>query len=136
MSDVSDVLIAQVILYVHFAIIAFNVLGLIVIPIGAWAGWRIVRIAWLRLLHLAIMAAVAGQALAGRACFLTIWENRLTGNFSVPEPMIAHYVDRVIYWNIPIWGFAIFYSVLFLYLVALTVLVPFGWRPLQKLTIS
>jgi hypothetical protein len=42
----------------------------------------------------------------------------------------------VIYWNIPIWGFAIFYSVLFLYLVALTVLVPFGWRPLQKLTIS
>jgi hypothetical protein len=122
------VLIAQVILYVHFAIIAFNVLGLIVIPLGAWAGWRIVRICWLRLLHLGIMAIVAGQALAGRACFLTIWENELTGNFTAPEPMVAHWVDGLIYWHIPIWGFAIFYSALFLYLVALTALVPFGRR--------
>jgi hypothetical protein len=60
---------AQVILLVHFAIIVFNVLGLVVIPLGAWQRWRIVRIAWLRLLHLAIMAVVAGQALAGCACF-------------------------------------------------------------------
>jgi hypothetical protein len=125
---VRDVLIAQVILYVHFAIIAFNVLGLIVIPIGAWSGWRIVRIAWLRLLHLGIMAVVAGQALAGRACFLTIWENELSGNRTAPEPMVAHWVDRLIYWNIPIWGFAIFYSGLLLYLVGLTVLVPFARR--------
>jgi hypothetical protein len=120
--------LAQIILYVHFAIIAFNVLGLVVIPLGAWLNWRIVRIAWLRLLHLGIMAVVAGQALAGRACFLTIWENELTGNRSAPAPLIAHWADRLVYWNIPIWGFAIFYTALFLYLVALTALVPFGER--------
>jgi hypothetical protein len=74
------------------------------------------------------MAVVAGQALAGQACFLTIWENELTGNRTAPEPMIAHWVDGLIYWNVPIWGFAIFYSVLFLYVVGLTVLVPFGRR--------
>ncbi len=123
-------LLAQIILYVHFAIIAFNVLGLVVIPLGAWLKWRIVRIAWLRLLHLGIMAVVAGQALAGRACFLTIWEDELTGNRSAPAPLIAHWVDGLIYWNIPIWGFAILYSALFLYLAALTVMVPFGQRTL------
>jgi hypothetical protein len=124
----SDGGLAQVILGVHFVIIAFNVLALVVIPVGAKAGWRLVRWAWLRLLHLGIMAVVAGQALAGRACFLTIWENELTGNRTAPEPMIAHWVDGLIYWNVPIWGFAIFYSVLFLYVVGLTVLVPFGRR--------
>ncbi len=123
-------LLAQIILYVHFAIIAFNVLGLVVIPLGAWLKWRIVRIAWLRLLHLGIMAVVAGQALVGRACFLTIWEDELTGNRSAPAPLIAHWVDGLIYWNIPIWGFAILYSALFLYLAALTVMVPFGQRTL------
>lgn len=127
-------LLAQVILFVHFAIIVFNVLGLVVIPLGAWQRWRIVRIAWLRLLHLAIMAVVAGQALAGRACFLTIWESQLTGNRTAPEPLIAHWIDGLIYWNIPIWGFAIFYSALFLYLVALTMLVPFGWPLLKNIT--
>ena len=124
----SDAGLAQVILGVHFVIIAFNVLALVVIPVGAKAGWRLVRWAWLRLLHLGIMAVVAGQALAGKACFLTIWENELTGNRTAPEPMIAHWVDGLIYWNVPIWGFAIFYSVLFLYVVGLTVLVPFGRR--------
>jgi len=131
-----DGLIAQVILYLHFAIILFNVLGLVVIPLGAWAGWRIVRVGWLRLLHLGIMAVVAGQALAGRACFLTIWEDQLTGDRTPPEPLVAHWVDRLIYWNIPIWGFAIFYSALFLYLVALTALVPFGRRQLNLITSS
>jgi hypothetical protein len=129
------VLLARIILYLHFAIIAFNVVGLVVIPLGAWRGWRIVRIAWLRLLHLAIMAVVAGQALAGRACFLTIWENELTGNRSALAPLIAHWVDSLIYWNIPIWGFAILYSALFLYLVALTVLVPFGRGPVVKIVL-
>jgi hypothetical protein len=124
----SDAVIAETILVVHFAIIAFNVVGLFVIPIGAALRWRIVRIAWLRLLHLAILATVAGQAVAGRACFLTVWQNELTGNRTAPEPMIAHWIDGLIYWNLPIWVFAIIYCAVFAYVVALTVLVPFGPR--------
>jgi hypothetical protein len=124
--NATDALVAEAILAVHLAIIAFNVLGFVVIPVGAWRRWRIVRVAWLRLLHLGVMAVVAGQALAGRACFLTVWQNELTGNRTAPEPLIAHWVNSLIYWNIPIWGFAIFYSALFLYILTLTVLVPFG----------
>jgi len=124
----SDAVIAAAILVVHFVIIAFNVLGLFVIPIGALLRWRFVRVAWLRLLHLAILAIVAGQAVAGRACFLTVWQNDLTGNRTAPEPMIAHWIDGLIYWNLPIWVFAIIYCGVFAYVLALTIFVPFGPR--------
>jgi hypothetical protein len=119
--------LGNLILVVHFVIIAFNVTGLIVIPLGAALRWRIVRIAWLRLTHLGLLAVVAGQALAGRACILTIWQNELTGNRTAPEPMIMHWVNRAIYWNLPIWAFAVLYSAVFLYVVALVLFVPF-WR--------
>jgi hypothetical protein len=123
-----DVGLANAILAVHLAVIAFNIAGLVVIPLGAWLGWRIVRVGWLRLLHLALLAVVAAQALAGRACILTIWQNELTGNRQMPEPMIMRWVDRVIYWNLPIWVFAMIYSFVFLYVVALSVFIPFGRR--------
>jgi hypothetical protein len=120
-----DAGIAEAILAIHVAIIAFNVAGLVVIPAGAWLGWRLVRVAWLRLFHLAMLLVVTGQALAGRACILTIWQNELTGNSQPAQPMIMRWVDRLIYWNLPMWVFAVMYSGVFLYVLALTVFVPF-----------
>ena len=122
--------LANFILAFHFAIIAFNVAGLIVIPLGAVLGWRIIRIAWLRLLHLALLGIVAAQAIDGRACILTIWQNGLTGNRTAPEPVIMHWVNGLIYWNLPIWAFAVLYSAVFLYVAALSAFIPFGrrWR--------
>jgi hypothetical protein len=116
--------IAGVILAVHVVIIAFNVAGLVVIPLGAVLRWRLVRVAWLRLLHLGALAVVAGQALDGRACFLTIWENELSGNQSA-TPLLMGWVNRLIFWPLPLWVFTIIYCAVFLYVVALSVLVPF-----------
>jgi hypothetical protein len=124
--------IAEAVLGLHLMIITFNIAGLIIIPIGAWLGWRIVRIAWLRLLHLAMLAMVAGQALAGRACFLTEWQNKLTGSGQPTQPLIMHSIDKLIYWNLPLWVFAIIYCFVFLYVLALTVLVPFRWQRLAR----
>ncbi len=121
------IIVAQAILGLHLLIIAFNIAGLIIIPLGAWRGWRIVRIAWLRLLHLGLLALVTAQALAGRACILTIWQNRLEGGNQPVQPMLMRWVDGLIYWNLPIWVFALLYSLVFLYVLALTMLVPF-WR--------
>lgn len=120
--------LAEAILALHLVVIAFNVAFLVVIPLGAWLGWRIVRIAWLRLLHLALMAIVAGQALAGRACILTLWQSELTGRSASPPPLIVHFVDRLIYWNFPLWVFTALYVTVFLYVAALSILVPFGRR--------
>lgn len=123
-----DFKLAEMVLGLHLIIIAFNIAGLIVIPVGAWLGWQIVRVAWLRLLHLAMLGIVAGQALAGRACFLTIWQNELVAGGRLAQPLVVHWVDGLIYWNLPIWAFTAIYSAVFLYVLALTVLVPFGRR--------
>ena len=74
--------LAEAVLAAHVLVILFNVAGLILIPLGAWFNWRIVRIAWLRLLHLGLLAVTAAQAVAGRACILTIWQQSLLGNSS------------------------------------------------------
>jgi len=120
-------ILAQAILAIHVAVIVFNAAGLVMIPVGAFMGWRLVRIAWLRLLHLALLAIVAGQALAGRACILTIWQSELSRETPSP-PLIMGWVNRLVYWNLPFWVFTIIYSAVFLYVLALSVLVPFGGR--------
>ncbi|MGH7040869.1 MAG: DUF2784 family protein [Acetobacteraceae bacterium] len=128
------IILAEVILAAHLVVIAFNIAGLIVIPVGAWLGWRIVRIGWLRVLHLALLAIVAGQALAGRACILTLWQDDLTGRAAAPAPLIMRFVDGLIYWDFPMWAFTALYVVVFLYVVALSLFVPFGRRRAHRAT--
>lgn len=111
------------ILGVHVAIIAFNVAGLVLIPFGAWQGWKWVHGFWWRLAHLASLAVVAGQALAGRACFLTIWQADL-GGVGQPQPLIAGWVEHAIYWSLPIWFFAVLYVLVWLYVLFLWWRVP------------
>jgi len=115
--------LAQAILAVHLAVIAFNLLGLIAIPLGAARRWEWVRIRWWRLLHIASWAVVAVQAALGRACVLTIWQDRLTGAVGQP-PLIERWVEQAIYWPLPIWVFAGLYLVLFAAVVALWWAVP------------
>ncbi len=120
-------MLAEIILSAHIAIILFNVLGLIAIPIGAACGWHFVHVAWWRLLHVGLLAVVAAQALAGRACILTLWQSGLAGSEATPTPLIMSWVDRLIYWNLPIWVFALLYVVVFSYALALLWLVPVHW---------
>ncbi|HKR88148.1 MAG TPA: DUF2784 domain-containing protein [Phenylobacterium sp.] len=112
-----DAAIGQSVLALHLAVIAFNLAGLVVIPLGAKLGWSLVRIRWLRLAHLASLAIVALQAVLGRACFLTIWQADLTGGRE--EPLIMRWVNGVIYWPLPIWAFTALYLAVFAYVVAL-----------------
>jgi hypothetical protein len=81
--------IAEAILWFHVVVIAFNVFGLVAIPLGAWSGWKFVRVFWWRALHLGLLGIVALQAVLGRACFLTIWESdflRRAGEAASNEP--------------------------------------------------
>jgi hypothetical protein len=123
--------LGQLILGLHLGVIAFNVAGLIVIPLGARLGWGFVRIRWLRLLHLASLAVVASQAALGRACFLTVWQAALTGGGG-EDPLIMRLVNRVIFWPLPMWVFTAAYLAVFAYVVALWWLVP-PERPLTQL---
>jgi hypothetical protein len=118
-----DLLAAEAVLAAHLVVIGFNIFGLIAIPLGARLGWRFVRIGWWRWLHLGSMAVVALQALAGRACLLTILQGSLSGR-GAPEPLIMSVVNRLIFWPLPLWAFTAIYLALFLYVVLLMRFVP------------
>lgn len=119
--------LATAILAFHLGVIAFNVFGLVVVPLGAWLGWAWVRGYWWRLAHLAILAVVAFQALLDRICFLTLWQSDLlreAGKSAASGPLIARWIDRMIFWPLPLWVFAVLYVLVWLYALALWWLVP------------
>jgi hypothetical protein len=120
----------QAVLAAHVAVILFNVFGLVAVPVGAICNWRFVHIRWWRVLHLLSLAVVAAQALAGQACFLTIWQNDLAGSAQPATPLIVRWIDQVVYWRLPIWVFAALYGLVFAYALALLWLVP-PQRPVE-----
>ena len=115
--------LGQLLLGLHLLVIAFNVLGLVAIPLGAKLGWGWVRIRWWRLLHVGSWVLVAAQAALGRACFLTIWQDDLTGG-GAEDPLIMRVVNGLIYWPLPMWAFTALYLVLFALVVAAWWIVP------------
>jgi len=120
---------ALTVLLVHGAIIVFNIAGLILIPLGAWRGWSWVHGFTWRLLHLLSLTVVAVQAVAGRACFLTIWQDQLSGA-GAQTPMIAGWINRLIFWPLPLWVFAVAYALIWIYVLWLWWRVPprLPWR--------
>jgi hypothetical protein len=115
--------LAAAVLALHVLVIGFNLFGVVAAPLGARLGWGFVHVAWWRLLHLASMAVVAVQALAGRACFLTIWQDALEGG-GTEAPLLMRLVNRLVYWPLPIWAFTVLYVAVFAYTLALLRLVP------------
>lgn len=115
--------LAWTLLGVHLAVIVFNVAGLVLIPLGAWRGWRWVHGFWWRLAHLLILAVVAAQALAGRACFLTLWQFDLSGSAD-RGPLIARWINHLLYWPLPLWFFTALYVAVWLYVAFLWWRVP------------
>ena len=123
MSPAATSALGQAILAAHLVVIAFNVAGLVAIPLGATFGWRWVRVRWWRVLHLASWAVVAVQAAFGRACFLTLWQDELTGTGTEP-PLIMRVVNGLIYWPLPMWVFTATYLALFGLVIAMWWWIP------------
>ncbi|MGH7212356.1 MAG: DUF2784 family protein [Acetobacteraceae bacterium] len=127
MSAPPSLALAQIVLAVHVVVILFNLFGIIAIPLGGWRGWTFVRGFWWRALHVAALAAVAVQAVAGRACFLTVWQDVLARSTAGHTPLIVRWVNGVIFWPLPLWVFAALYVVVFVYVLGLLWLVPPAW---------
>jgi hypothetical protein len=121
-------MLAGLILTLHAAIIAFNLFGLVAIPLGGWRGWRFVHAPLWRLLHVASLAVVAVQATLGRACFFTLWQSAAEGHSGAPTPLIMQWVNALIFWPLPLWVFTLLYLGVFGYTLALLWLVPLRWR--------
>lgn len=127
MPNLDALQLAHLLLAVHLLVIVFNVGGLLLVPLGAWRGWAWVRNCPLRALHLLSMAVVAAQAAAGRACFFTLWQSALmqrAGRQGLDGGLIQSWVDRLIYWNLPLPVFTAIYLAVGFYTVLLWRSVP------------
>jgi uncharacterized protein DUF2784 len=108
---------ADFILVLHFGIVTFLVLGLLLVWLGYFRRWRVARNGWFRLFHLLTMGAVAAQAVFGQICPLTIWENHLrevagaAGRYEAT--FIQHWVGRVLFYDLDPVAFTIAYVVFF-----------------------
>ena len=126
---VSPQTLATTVLALHLAVVAFNLGGLVVVPLGKWAGWHFVRGFWWRLAHLGSLAAVALQSILGQSCFLTLWQASLEAraDASHPPPLIATWINGILFWPLPLWAFATAYVAVFVYTLLL-----WRWVPPRK----
>ncbi|MDP1718017.1 MAG: DUF2784 domain-containing protein [Burkholderiales bacterium] len=111
-------LLANIILILHFAFVMFIVGGFALIWIGAALGWRWVRNLWFRVAHLVAIVFVAGEALAGVWCPLTVWEDMLRGGERGEMSFIARWVHRILFYSLPDWVFTFTYLVFALVVAA------------------
>lgn len=121
-------LAADAILVLHFAFVLFVVGGLALIWIGHAEAWPWVRNFRFRMAHLAAIFFVAGEALLGVVCPLTLWEDALRGN-ATDKSFIARWVHQMMFYNAPEWVFTA------LYLAFAAVVAATFWRiPPQRKT--
>ena len=119
--------LADLVLIVHFLFVAFVVGGLVLIWIGAAAGWQWVRNFWFRVAHLAAIAFVATEAVVGVLCPLTVWEAALRGA-QAEKSFVAQWVHRLLFYDFPEWVFTVLH-------VGFALLVAASWflvRPVKK----
>ena len=101
-------MMADVLLIVHFMIVVFIVGGLVLVWIGAALGRGWVRNPWFRYLHLGAIAYVAGEALLGVVCPLTVWEDMLRGGLRA-ESFVGRWLRYFLYYEAPEWVFTVAY---------------------------
>lgn len=120
-------LLADIILILHVAVVAFVVLGQLAFLLGWVRHWRWVRWFWLRILHLATIAFVVAQSWLGQLCPLTIWEQQLravAGQSVYEQSFIEYWLARLLYYDLPWWVFVTGYT-----LFGVLVLATWWWLP-------
>jgi hypothetical protein len=117
--------LADAVLLLHGALVVFVVGGLLLIVVGNLRGWSWVNGAWLRLAHLAAILVVVAESWFGVVCPLTALEQAArarAGEAGYGGGFVEHWVQRLIYYDLPGWVFVLGYS-----LFALAVLAAW-WR--------
>ncbi|HEY0660078.1 MAG TPA: DUF2784 domain-containing protein [Lysobacter sp.] len=113
LSPASAATLADAILILHIGIVAFVVLGTVLILIGGWRRWRWVHGFKWRLAHLLLMAFIVLQTWLGELCPLTVWEQdlrRRAGQVVHDDSFIEHWLSRLIFFEAPWWAFVAAYS--------------------------
>lgn len=126
-ADIPYQLLADIVLTLHVAIVAFVVGGLVLVLAGNLRGWRWVNALWFRLTHLAAIGVVVAETWLGLLCPLTTLEWWLRAQAGVAVEggsFIGYWLQRLLYYEAPWWVFAVGYSLFGLLVVASWVYFP------------
>lgn len=129
-------LLADLILAVHFAYVAFVVAGLLYTWIGWALRWPGVRNPTFRVLHLVAMALVVLESCFGVLCPLTDWEGdlrvRAGGGAHYQGSFLQHWVHRLLFFELSARTFQLVYAVVFAAILAALFVVPPRWWPVPR----
>jgi len=107
-------ILADALLFLHVLVVVFIVAGLVAIYAGKTFAWSWVRNPWFRILHIATISIVALQSWIGVICPLTSWEMSLrnqAGGTVYSGSFIAHWLETLLYYQLPAWIFTLVYTV-------------------------
>lgn len=116
MSDGHLLLLADMILVLHFLFAGYLTLGLPAIWIGRLLGKPFVHNPWFRYSHLGVMGFVLFETLIGVLCPLTIWEadlRRAAGHTAHDQGFVTHWVGEFLFWEAEPWIFTVLYALFF-----------------------
>jgi len=114
-------LLADVVLTMHVALVAFVVGGLVLVIVGNLRGWRWVNNLWFRVAHIGAIAIVVAEVWLGFTCPLTtleMWLRTQAGATTYGAGFIEHWLSRILFYDAPPWAFVIAYSVFGLLVLA------------------
>ena len=106
-------ILADGILILHTLFIAFVVFGQLFIVIGLLKKWPLARNLVFRIAHIGAIGFVVLESWIGVTCPLTVWESGLrvkAGEDPYHQDFIAHWLQRLIFYEAPHWVFTTLYT--------------------------
>jgi Protein of Unknown function (DUF2784) len=120
-------LLADLVVVVHAAYVAFVVLGLVAVLIGYLRRWNWVRNTWFRWTHTGMITIVTFESLLGITCPLTTLENHYrerAGQEVMQGSFVGQFVHAWLFYQAPAWQFTSAYCMFFTMVVVSLYLVP------------
>jgi len=106
--------LADLVLVLHFALVVWVVLGLLLTVLGNLVRWYWVNTRWFRAAHLLAITIVVAESWFGLTCPLTTLENWSRAHVSESAcraGFIEHWVSQMLFFNAPAWVLTAAYSV-------------------------
>lgn len=123
--------LADAVLVLHLSFVVFVVAGLLLVLAGGVLGWTWVRNRIFRVSHLVAIGIVVLQSWLGMICPLTdleMWLRTQAGEAVYSGTFVSHWLQTLLYYEAPMWVFALCYTVF-----GLLVLASWFWvRPIGR----
>jgi hypothetical protein len=124
-------LLADLVLTLHGAIVAFVIGGLVLIVVGNRRHWHWVNTLWFRLAHFGAIVTVVAETWLDFTCPLTtleMWLRTRARATTYGGSFIEHWLQRLLYYDAPPWVFLVGYSLFGLLVLAAWLYYPPDFR--------